>query len=194
MDKKTIIVVTGGPGFGKTSIIKELATLGYPTGEEYARALIEQQVSVNGDILPWKNAKRFQTEVMEQRIRFYQSVKEGEIAFADRGLVDQLAFVRFRGLRPLRILQENIQKYPYDPVVFITPPWREIYSTDDIRDESFEEAELLHQFICNTYKELGYELVEIPRTNALARAGFILDYLGRTEGLNFSGFPSSSNY
>ncbi|MGV8095187.1 MAG: AAA family ATPase [Mangrovibacterium sp.] len=183
MDKKAIVVVTGGPGFGKTSIIKELATLGYPTGEEYARVLIEQQVAVNGDILPWKNAKRFQIEVMEQRIHFYQSVKEGEIAFTDRGLVDQLAFIRFRGLRPLSILLENIQKYPYEPVVFITPPWREIYSTDNIRDESFEEAELLHRFICNTYKELGYELVEIPKTDAVVRARFIVDYLGKIEGL-----------
>ena len=177
MDKKAIVVVTGGPGFGKSSIIRELEKLGYKTGEEYARALIQQQVSIGGDILPWRDAKRFQIAVMVQRIHFYESVEDGEVAFADRGLPDQLAFFRFRRLRSLRILEENIQKYPYYPVVFIAPPWEDIYSTDEIRDERFEEALLLHQFICDTYRELGYELVAIPQTDADERAGFIVDYM-----------------
>jgi predicted ATPase len=123
--------------------------------------------------------KRFQKEIMDRRIQFYMSVQGEEIAFADRGLPDQLAFARFHRLKPPKILLENIQQYPYFPVVFIAPPWKEIYSKDMVRDESFEEAERLHQFICTTYRELGYDPVEIPRTDVPERARFITMYLGK---------------
>lgn len=177
MSKKNVIVISGGPGFGKSELIGELKKLGYQTGEEYARSLIQQQMSCGGDVLPWKNMKQFMNEVMEQRIHFYQSVADGTVAFADRGLPDHLAFARYRGMKPPETVLENIRAHPYFPVVFITPPWKEIYSTDEVRQECFEEAELLHQFICGVYRELGYELAELPRTDPASRARFVTDYL-----------------
>jgi len=175
--KKNIVVISGGPGFGKTSIIREFGKLGYPVGDEFARDLIRQQILTDGDILPWKNRKQFQQEVMDHRIRFYLSVKGEEFAFSDRGVPDQIAFARFRGFSPSLVLQECVRRYLYYPVVFLASPWKEIYTTDETRDESFEEACRLHQFIYETYRESGYLPVEIPKVDAEKRARFILDYL-----------------
>lgn len=177
MLKKHITVITGGPGFGKTQTIRELANLGYRTGSEFARELIEQQLQSGGDMLPWKNMKAFQREILNRRIGFYQSVGLGELAFSDRAIPDQLAFSRFRGFEPSPLLQESARLYRYAETVFVAPPWREIYTTDEIRNENFEDACLLHQYICDTYQELGYQLAELPLTDAASRAQFIINQL-----------------
>ena len=43
--KKKRIVITGGPGAGKTSLIDELCTKGYRTHAEYSRSLIQKAQS-----------------------------------------------------------------------------------------------------------------------------------------------------
>ncbi|MGE4587162.1 MAG: AAA family ATPase [Mangrovibacterium sp.] len=176
MSKIRIVVITGGSGFGKTSIIRELEQLGYITCEEFARMLISQQ-SREGGILPWVDMKRFQQEVTRLRIGFYRSVRAGQWAFADRGLPDQLAFTRWRGKKPSPEFGTILTDYPYYPVVFVTPPWEEIYLRDKVRTEHFAGAVRLHTLICDCYRERGYTLVEIPKGEAAERACFILQYL-----------------
>ena len=171
--KKTVIVITGGPGFGKTALIERLKEDGFQVGNEAARDIIAKQEMIDGDVLPWKNMKAFQLEVLARRIRFFESVADGEIAFSDRGIPDQLAFARFRGFEYPKFLLEKAQEYRYFQVVFITSPWKEIYKQDQTRTESFEEACKIHQFICETYAELGYRLVELPRANVQERINFI---------------------
>ncbi|MCW0482963.1 AAA family ATPase [Gaoshiqia sediminis] len=177
MLKQNISVISGGPGFGKTQTIRELANLGYRTGSEFARELIQQQLQSGGDMLPWKNIKAFQSEILNRRIGFYQSVGEHELAFCDRAIPDQLAFARFRGFEPSALLWKSARLYRYAETVFVAPPWREIYTTDQTRNENFEEACLLHQYICDTYLELGYQLTELPLTDTASRARFIIDQL-----------------
>ncbi len=176
MEKK-IVVITGGPGFGKTKIIEELSKSGYITGNEFARELIVEQLKIGGDLLPWKNLKAFQQAVLKHRIGFYESVAVDALAFADRGIPDQLAFARFRGFEPSVLLKESAKDYRYYDCVFVTAPWEEIYSNDEIRSERFEEACRLHRIICETYKDLGYVLVDIPQLPADERARFIINYL-----------------
>ena len=47
------IIITGGPGAGKTTLINALADAGYPTFAESSRQLIEQQSQLEGGTLPW---------------------------------------------------------------------------------------------------------------------------------------------
>ncbi|MGQ8335086.1 AAA family ATPase [Sunxiuqinia sp. A32] len=175
--KKRIFIISGGPGFGKTKIIQELGKLGYCTGSECARDIITEQVLIDGEILPWKNIKAFQQEVLNRRIAFYESITGDEIAFADRGIPDQLAFARYRGFKDPGILSESVIKYPYAKLVFLASPWKEIYRIDDVRKESFEDACNMHNTICDVYRELNYEMVEIPHIDANSRAHFIVDYV-----------------
>ncbi|WP_422141841.1 hypothetical protein [Vreelandella salicampi] len=33
-----------------------------------------------------------------------------------------------------------VEAFPYNPVVFLLPPWEDIYGTDSERDQTFEES------------------------------------------------------
>jgi predicted ATPase len=174
---KKIVIITGGPGFGKTSLVNALGSVGYRVGSEAARELIDEQLASGGDIVPWKNLKAFQQEVLRRRLAFFHAVGAGEFAFSDRGIPDQLAFARYRGFQNPVVLVENAKKYRYFPVVFVVPPWKEIYRKDEIRTESFEEACQMHEMIIQTYHELEYQLVELPLATVPERVEFIQQYL-----------------
>ena len=172
--EKTIFVISGGPGFGKTEVINELRRSGYLCSGEFARDLIESQQQSGGEILPWKNPKLFQQEVLKQRIYFYKSVPDQTIAFADRGIPDQLAFALYKGFGIPEILKENAEKYRYAPQVFVTPPWKEIFENDTIRRETFEEAVLIHRAVLDTYLRLNYQIIELPLKPVNERLTYIL--------------------
>ena len=176
MEKK-IIVISGGPGFGKTEIIKELKKLGYHTGDEFARDLIARETTSGGAMLPWKNIKKFQQEITRLRIGFYFDAADDKISFSDRGLPDQLAFIRYHGFEPDGGLEDYVARFRYFDRVFITPPWKKIYSRDAMRCETYEEACRIHTCICEVYQKAGYKLVEVSCQGPEERALFIIKYL-----------------
>lgn len=173
--RKKILVISGGPGFGKSSLINELVNWGFIAGSEAAREIIAEQLQSNGSILPWRDIGAFQNAVLMRRISFWQSVAEDQIAFTDRAIPDQLAFARFRGFSPSALLIEAASKYQYFEEVLICPPWEEIYTCDEIRKESFSEACRLHDLICKEYQKLGYRLIELPKVAVNDRVKFIKD-------------------
>ncbi len=177
MIEKKIYVITGGPGFGKTLLIEELKQSGYHCSGEFARELILSQQESGGEILPWKNAKLFQQDILQKRIGFFDSVPDGSLAFADRGIPDQLAFARYRGFRVPEVLIECAERYRYAPQVFVTPPWPEIFTNDAIRTETFEEALRIHEFIVKTYLDLNYQIIELPLLPVKQRINYLLQNL-----------------
>ncbi|GET21222.1 AAA family ATPase [Prolixibacter denitrificans] len=172
-----VYVLTGGPGFGKTLLAEKLAERGYRIGHETARALIEEEQKRNGEILPWRNSLEFERRVMEARIRFLEETPEEEIAFADRGLLDQAAFSYYKGKAVSDSLTFAIKKHRYATTVFIAPPWKEIYQTDAVRKETFYEAFRIHECVVKAYRENGYRLVELPKVAVEERLQFVLDYV-----------------
>jgi len=177
MIQKQIYVITGGPGFGKSELIDEFRKSGYLCSGEFARDLIEMQLTSGGEILPWRNAKLFQQEILRQRIAFFESVPDDTFAFADRGIPDQLAFARYKGFADPEILSENVLNYRYAPLVFVTPPWPEIFVNDAIRTETYAEAVRIHQVVLDTYTGLNYRLIELPLVSVNERAEFIIQIL-----------------
>ncbi len=188
MWEKQIYVITGGPGFGKTDLIDRLRKLGYLCSDEFAREIIEVQQKCGGEILPWKNGRLFQQEVLSKRIAFYDSVPAQSIAFADRGIPDQLAFARYKGFSTSVVLSESVLTYRYAPIVFVTPPWPEIYTNDAIRTESYEDAFLIHKSILDTYTELNYQIIHLPLVAVEQRSEFILQTIQKT---NTNGHQST---
>lgn len=175
--KKAVIIITGGPGSGKSSLVDHLGREGYRVGTEAAREIMDEQLSKGGDTLPWKNILKFRQEVFERRLEFLNSVPDGELAFSDRGIPDQLAFARYQESKDLAWLVEKAKSYRYFPHVFITSPWKEIFRQDQVRTETFEEACRIHQFIFQTYQELGYTLIELPKTAIKSRIQFIKNHI-----------------
>ncbi|SFF47278.1 AAA family ATPase [Sunxiuqinia elliptica] len=175
--QKSIVVITGGPGFGKTSLIHRLKELNYRVGDEYAQEIIQDQLEHGGDCLPWKNGKAFRELIFQKRLAFWSSVVDEELAFADRGIPDQLAFARYQGKAKLSCLIKNSRSYSYFPYVFITSPWKEIYLQNQVRSETFEQACEIHEWICKTYLDLGYQLVHLPKIDVEQRVNFIINYI-----------------
>jgi len=172
-----VFVITGGPGFGKSVLIEKLRELGYRVGSEFARQLITRQISEGGDILPWKDLAEFEKRVTEKRVEFLKSVDIDSIAFSDRGLPDQAAFSMYKGKEISPQLNLALEENRYAKKVFLTPPWPQIFQNDQIRTETFEEAERIHQFIVKAYLDYGYELIELPFVSPDERIEFILKSL-----------------
>lgn len=53
------IIITGGPSAGKTTLITALEKSGFHCQPESGRAVIKQQMDINGDALPWRSPARF---------------------------------------------------------------------------------------------------------------------------------------
>lgn len=173
-----VFVITGGPGFGKTSIIGCLSDLHYPVCPEYARELLlslpdrPQVPGASGPIVD------FERLVAGERIRFMESASPEAISFSDRGLPDQLAYSWYKGKTPSSFIESAVLTARYSNPVFVTPPWKEIYTRDEVRKESFEEASAIHELIVKAYLAYGYQMVEVPPDVPAARAEFILKFLG----------------
>jgi predicted ATPase len=172
-----VYVITGGPGFGKSTLIQKLHELGYRVGGEIARQIIDQQIAESGDLLPWKDGLGFEKRVMDERIEFLNSVDDQQIAFSDRGLPDQVAFSWYRGKNISKQLNHALELNQYAKRVFLTPPWYQIYRNDAIRTETFFEAEKIHGFIIEAYLKFGYEPIDLPFVPPVQRIEFILKSL-----------------
>jgi predicted ATPase len=173
-----VYVVTGGPGFGKTTVINHLASLGFSVGAEQAREVLS---SVPGNVTPTGGPvfpADFERIVALARLNFLNSIEPGIIAFSDRGLPDQVAYSWFKNKKPSDFIVEMVRSVRYSRQVFVTPPWKEIYVEDLIRNENFEEALIIHRHILRSYRQYGYETIDLPLTSPELRVQFIRNFLG----------------
>ena len=169
-----LFVITGGPGVGKTTLLRELERRGYCCVPEVARAIIRQQVASGGEALPWADTARYTELMLQGSIEVYDANKSAtRPTFFDRGILDVLCYVRLIRLDKTAEIEAACEKYRYNKMVFIAPPWREIYSTDDERKQSFDEAVRTHEVMLEAYRRYGYRLVELPRVSAEERAEFV---------------------
>ncbi len=179
LDHKRVII-TGGPGFGKTSIVDELESRNYRCVHEVSRQIIKEQLEIGGDILPWKNLKRFSELILELRIKQFNDVLHQGFTFFDRGIPDIISYMQRDDLQIPVDYYNLVKKCNYYATVFIVPPWKEIYKVDAERKEDFETAVDLHDYISDTYQNFGYETVVLPKVTVKERADFILQHLLET--------------
>jgi predicted ATPase len=170
------IVLTGGPGSGKTSLVEALEQRGLPCTFESGRAIIRGQVEVGGTALPWADREAYARLMlaMDSRIHAGAEVMSGPVFF-DRGVPDVVGYLRLCGLPVPEDLAAATLTLRYDPLVFIAPPWPEIFINDAERRQDFAEAARTHAVMAQVYAELGYTLVELPRASVEARVDFVLE-------------------
>ncbi len=88
-----LIVFTGGPGSGKTSVIDALKNLGYRCAPEVGRKVIQHQVERQGNALPWLDKVTFRDEMVREELANYQAFQSSEQpVFFDRGIVDSYGY------------------------------------------------------------------------------------------------------
>lgn len=171
------IIITGGPGSGKTTLLDELQKNNYKYVPEVAREIIKKQISSNGDALPWGNVTKYRDLMLEQSIESYLSAltnPSSQLLFFDRGIPDTLTYTYLINIPVSKQLESAVKRYRYNKKVFILPPWKDIYKTDDERKQDFEEAVATYKAMFRTYEQLDYELIEVPKIGVKQRASFIL--------------------
>ncbi len=168
------IVLTGGPGTGKSTTLELLKAKGYYTLGEVATWIIGIESKKQDGKLPWTDKDAFQKTVLETQLEWENQIpKEVETAFLDRGLPDGLAYYRVDGLKPPRELEQAAKKAEYNKIFLIEPLSR--FERTEVRRENTETARKLHQEIEKVYRELGYNPIRIPEATPEERVRLILE-------------------
>lgn len=174
---RNLFVITGGPGVGKTTLLRELERKGFICSREVARDIIREQVESGGDAVPWANTEGYSHLMLARSIEAYLEHRSATLSvFFDRGIPDVLCYARIIN-RTADEVESACHTYRYNQKVFIAPPWEEIYATDRERKQTFQEAVLTHAMMTEAYQSCGYELIELPRTSAKERAEFVIAQL-----------------
>lgn len=179
------IVITGGPGTGKTVLIKMLEALGFHCYHEIIRELT-QEAKVQKSTEPQainplafvSDPLAFNTKLLEGRVSQYNSAMDLQhpIVFYDRGIPDVLAYMNYFNQSYDNAFVNPCLNLRYDEII-ILPPWEEIYVQDNERLENFEQACALHQHLEHQYAELGYAPMILDTGTPEFRLRLLLDYL-----------------
>jgi predicted ATPase len=174
--QKEIIVIIGGPGSGKTTIINQLITNGYCCYPEISRQVTLEAQKKGIEQLFLKNPLLFSELLLEGRKKQFENAcnEPHEVVFIDRGIPDVLAYMHYIGDSYPSFFDEACREHTYSKI-FILPPWEEIYVSDQERYENYEQAKLIHNHLTETYQNYGYELIEVPKDSVDNRILFILD-------------------
>lgn len=172
-------VVTGGPGSGKTTLIEALAAAGHRVAPEAGRRIIKEQMAADGNALPWADRGAFAEAMLAHDIRSYRGNCDapGRVFF-DRGIPDVIGYLTLVGLNVPTTMHEAALRYRYHRRVFIAPPWPEIFTQDDERKQTPDEAIRTYDAMMRVYPQYGYEPVELPRADLATRVAFVQAFSG----------------
>jgi len=175
-DGRNYFVITGGPGAGKTSIVERLAARGFPTVAESGRAILRQQVAIGGTAVHWADAAAYRELMLQRGMDDYErmSIEADGPVFFDRGVTELVGYCRLIGAPVPDHVRRAAELYRYNRLVFLSPPWPEIYANDDLRKQDADEAMRSSELAGEVYAEFGYDVVEVPRAPVADRAAFVL--------------------
>lgn len=172
------VIITGGPGMGKTSVINRINLMGYSCVRESGREIIRNQLENGGNNLPWGDRQGYAVEMFRHAVHDYgETFEKDTYTFFDRGIPDVIGYLLLCELPVPDMMWRAAKQHRYHVHAFITPPWQEMYTKDTERKQSFDEAVATYEIMVQVYCNLNYSLVEIPRASIEARTSFILDFL-----------------
>jgi predicted ATPase len=169
--KPRIFVITGGPCTGKSTVINEIARLGYRIIPEAARVVIAEQQKIKNGKLPWNDRDGYQKLVLRRQLDDLKGVSG--IVFLERGLHDALAYYKLDNLKPPHEIVAAARNASYERVFLMEPiPF---YEKDNERREDAETRDRIHAAIIDVYVRHGYNLFSVPFMQPAERAGLILN-------------------
>jgi len=170
------IILSGCSGGGKSTLLAELGRRGFATVEEPGRRIVIEETGNGGTALPWVNIEAFARRAIAMALEDRQKAPPEGLVFFDRGLIDAASALRhvsgdsfIDGLR---------RAHRYNSLVFLTPPWPEIYRGDNERKHGFDAAIEEYERLLRDYDELGYDIAVLPKSAVEERADFILARIG----------------
>ncbi|MDF1654154.1 MAG: AAA family ATPase [Coxiellaceae bacterium] len=173
MIKDNCYILTGPPGSGKTAIKEALVRRGISCIGEFAREIIDEQRSINGEGVYDKNPLLFKELMLSRSIDRYLQSDDKSLTIFDRGIPDILAYADcFELDRGEEVNAAN--DYRYNQTVFFAPGWEAIYSNDEDRKISYADAYAFGENLKSIYLNLDYDLVELPCSSVEERIDCIM--------------------
>lgn len=177
--KNNFVIISGCSGGGKSTLLSELAKRGYSVMQEPGRQIVKEQSAIHGDAFPWTNLDKFLDLALSRYLFLFNSQSEQQqIVFFDRGIIDA---IQLNSSQP-EYFQNAAKNFRYNRLVFLVPPWEEIFTGDTERKHSFESAKKEYEELLIKYKNFGYETLLIPKVSVNERVEFILEKLGISKG------------
>lgn len=106
--------------------------------------------------------------------QFNSQNESQKLIFFDRGIIDAILLDKPQS----EYFHQAANKFRYNRLVFLVPPWEEIFANDAERKHDFESTKKEFNELLVKYKNFGYETVLVPKTSVKERVDFILNRLG----------------
>ncbi len=175
-------ILTGTPGSGKTSVIKELEKLGHAVIHEAATDVISID-QAKGIEKPWEEPEFVDQICYTQKER--QMNATGNLQFFDRSPFCTYALGKYLShwnnsdfkLSPVLLdeIERCLKDRIYQNKVFFFENLGFIEHTD-ARKISFEDALIFEQIHLDVYKEFGFDIIMVPKgLTVTQRCEFILE-------------------
>ena len=170
------MLITGCSGGGKSTLLSELHARGHGVVEEPGRRIVKDQLQTGGRALPWVNELAFTQLAIATALADRETAKNASgWIFSDRGLIDAGSALQHLTDQP--VLSQLNELHPYHRLVFMAPPWPEIYVTDAERRHGFQAGIEEYERLRRELPTLGYDVVLLPKVTPSARAEFVLNAL-----------------
>lgn len=169
------VVITGGPGTGKTSVIK-LLDKHFPVMKESARLVLARNKLFKGKDAKQAAGKKFQEAIWDLEVKHFAQglVRKEKVVFFDRGFFDGFAYAQLGHLNGLHERVAQGKHIKYDKVFLMDPLPPRYYVNDAKRKETYAEAKQVHALIASMYRKYGYKPIRVPFDTVPKRAAFIL--------------------
>ncbi|MEQ7010643.1 AAA family ATPase [Actinopolymorpha sp. B17G11] len=169
-------ILTGTPGAGKTALLRGLEVNGQAVVEEAATDVMALRQSL-GDDEPSKDPSFIDAIVGLQRQRESRArAAEADVIYFDRSPICTLALSRYLRFPTSPLLAAEIdrivQHAVYSATVFFVRNQGSIQATA-ARRITFEDSLTFEQLHEDTYRQWGFELVEVPAGPLVQRIALV---------------------
>ncbi|MEO0700716.1 MAG: AAA family ATPase [Pseudomonadota bacterium] len=172
MSAKIRIALSGCSGGGKSALLAELGARGWTTVEEPGRAIVCDELSTGGRATPWDDAPAFAARVLDRAVGDYARAGDGVTMF-DRSILDALVWYQRTDTALPAHFAGLCETHRYDPIVWLTPPWKAQFAQDAERRHGWEAAVAEFAALETLLPQMGYQTRHIPQLPLAGRADWL---------------------
>lgn len=161
-----LVVVTGGPFSGKTTLVRELSGLGYTTVPEAAIDVIRRlndRMGVAGQ-RSWRRShvQEFQRMVFDLQVEREEALDPGpDPVFLDRGLADGIAYCLYQGVEPLPVFRERAASSGYERAFVLDTLEGFDGRGESGRMSSRQDSLDVGRLLTEVYEAIGVDVVQV---------------------------------